>query len=152
MAAQELDQAVRPMLAGLDNIEEIGEDHKCVVDRTGVGMKLCEQRSGLFSGQGEGHGEAAVPESRVMRAGIANNGQVMQEGAEDFFIEPVGIRDGLSVRRGGQIVIEGSDSWPRLITSQTIQTGGRAAPLPRCELKKSSVLRRISASMLERVF
>jgi hypothetical protein len=72
-------------------------------------MELCEQRSGLFAGQGEGHGEAAVPEPRVVGAGVANNGQVVQEGAEDFFVEPVGIRNGLPVRWRGQIVIEGRE-------------------------------------------
>ena len=101
MVAQELNQAIRPVLARLNNIEEVGKHYECVVNRAGVGMELCEQRGGLFARQGESHGEAAVPESRVMRADIASNGQVMQEGAEDFFVEPVSIRDGLSVGRGG---------------------------------------------------
>ena len=109
MVAQELNQAIRPVLARLNNIEEVDEHYECVVNRAGVGMKLCEQRGGLFARQGESHGEAAVPKSRVMRADIASNGQVMQEGAEDFFVEPVSVRDGLSVRRGGQIVVEGGE-------------------------------------------
>ena len=109
VVAQELNQAIRPVLAGLNNIEEVGEHHECVINRAGVGMKLREQRGGLFARQGESHGEAAVPESRVMRADIASNGQVMQEGAEDFFVEPVSIRDGLPVGRGGQVVVEGGE-------------------------------------------
>jgi hypothetical protein len=88
MVAQQLDQAIRPMLTRLNDIEEACEHHERIVNCAGVGMKLCEQRSGLFARQSESHGEAAVPESRVVRADIANNGQVMQEGAGAVTILP----------------------------------------------------------------
>jgi hypothetical protein len=89
------------MLARFDYVEQTYENHEGVVNGAGVGVKMRKEGGWLFSRQGESNGEAAVPEPGVVGADIAHHGEVVEEGAEDFFIEPVGVGDGLPVCRCG---------------------------------------------------
>ena len=97
------------MLAWLNLIQKRGENDQCIIDGADIGMKIKMKMCGFLFRQGKGDGKTAIPESGMVGADVAHYGEVVQERAENFLIEPIIVSNDLAVGWGGEIVVEGGE-------------------------------------------